>query len=309
MTISTLPPLFAPSGPVARIAAASRRVQQPQSSAGLVSLAMSEPNFDTPVQIAEAATAALRAGRTHYSPLLGEAGLREAIAERLTRTAVVPASPGDVLITHGGTGGLAASLLSIIDPGDRVVIPDPTYSLYADLISMAGGIADLVPLTDDLHWDFDRLADALPGAKLFVFCNPGNPTGIVHTRTDLETLAQLLAATLTVVVSDEAYADLTYTAAPFTSAIEIDELRERTVLPELLQELRHDRLARRLPVGPRVAHHERAGQDAPRSGHLVFFDGLQLPVREQFVAVCEVWFVCGRHRCVIPGCAEAGRWS
>jgi aspartate aminotransferase len=190
---------------------------------------MGEPNFDTPVQIAEAATAALRAGRTHYSPLLGEADLREAIAERLTRTAGVPASPADVLITHGGTGGLAASLLSIIDPGDRVVIPDPTYSLYADLVSMAGGIAVPVPLADNLHWDLDRLADALPGAKLFVFCNPGNPTGIVHTRTELETLAQLLAGTSTVVVSDEAYADLTYTADPFTSAIEIDDLRERTV--------------------------------------------------------------------------------
>ncbi|HEX6356397.1 pyridoxal phosphate-dependent aminotransferase [Actinophytocola sp.] len=224
-----LVPDFAPAEAVARIAAASRRKQQPQSSGDLVSLAMGEPDFDTPEQVTEAANASLRAGRTHYSPLLGEVALREALAEKLASIAGAASSPADVLITQGGTAGLAASILAIVNPGDKVVIPDPTYSLYADLVSMAGGIVVPVPLADDLHWDLDRLADALAGAKLFVFCNPVNPTGIVHSHAELAALAELLDGTPTIVIADEAYADLDYTGRPFTSAISLDGLRDRTV--------------------------------------------------------------------------------
>lgn len=225
---AALPP-FAPADAVARIAAASRRTQQPQSSGDLVSLAMGEPDFDTPEQVTEAAAAALRAGRTHYSPLLGEPELREALSEKLQGIAGSPVPPSDVLITHGGTAGLAASILGIVNPGDRVVVPDPTYSLYADLISMAGGVVVPVPLADDLHWDLDRLTAALAGAKLFVFCNPSNPTGIVHQRAELEAVAAALEGTSTVVISDEAYADLDYTGRPFTSALAVDGLRDRTI--------------------------------------------------------------------------------
>jgi aspartate aminotransferase len=225
----TLLPEFAPAEAVARITAASRRKQQPQSSGDLVSLAMGEPDFDTPEQVTEAANASLHAGRTHYSPLLGEVALREALADKLRRIAGTPVSAADILITQGGTAGLAASILGIVDPGDRVVIPDPTYSLYADLVSMAGGVVVPVPLADDLHWDLDRLGDALAGAKLFVFCNPSNPTGIVHSRAELDALARLLDGTPTLVISDEAYADLDYTGRPFTSAISVEGLRDRTI--------------------------------------------------------------------------------
>jgi aspartate aminotransferase len=225
----TLLPEFAPAEAVARITAASRRKQQPQSSGDLVSLAMGEPDFDTPEQVTEAANASLHAGRTHYSPLLGEVALREALADKLLGIAGTPVSAADVLITQGGTAGLAASILGIVDPGDRVVLPDPTYSLYADLVSMAGGVVVPVPLADDLHWDLDRLGDALAGAKLFVFCNPSNPTGIVHSRAELDALARLLDGTPTLVISDEAYADLDYTGRPFTSAISVEGLRDRTI--------------------------------------------------------------------------------
>ncbi|MFC8086954.1 pyridoxal phosphate-dependent aminotransferase [Streptomyces sp. NPDC057340] len=228
-TLTAPTPAFTAADAVARIAAASRRTQQPQSRGDLVSLAMGEPDFDTPEAVTEAAFRALRDGRTHYSPLLGEADLREALAERLTALAGAPASAGDVLITQGGTAGLAASILAVVNPGDRVVVPDPTYSLYADLVSMAGGVVVPVPLGPDLHWDLDRLADALTGARLFVFCNPVNPTGIVHSREELQALARLLDGTDTIVISDEAYSALDFTGRPFTSAVSLDGLRERTV--------------------------------------------------------------------------------
>ncbi|QCR43480.1 aspartate aminotransferase [Curtobacterium sp. SGAir0471] len=220
---------FDASHAVQRVVAASRRVQQPQSSGDLVSLAMGEPDFDTPAQVVDAAAAALRAGRTHYSPLYGEPTLRQALAERIGRLADRSVDVGDVLVTHGGTGGLTAAILAIVDPGDRVVIPDPTYSLYADLISLAGGIVVPVPLGPDLHWDLDTLDAALVDAKLFVFCNPGNPTGIVHSRAELERLGAALEGTDTIVLSDEAYSDLTFTGEPFTSALEVASLVDRTV--------------------------------------------------------------------------------
>lgn len=228
-TMTTQPPRYGTADAVARIAAASRRTQQPQSRGDLVSLAMGEPDFDTPAKVTEAAAASLRSGRTHYSPLLGEAPLREALAARLSASAGTPVSAADVLITQGGTAGLSASVLGIVNPGDKVVVPDPTYSLYGDLVAMAGGTVVPVPLAPDLHWDLDRLADALTDAKLFVFCNPVNPTGIVHTREELEALADLLDGTPTLVISDEAYSDLDYTGRPFTSAISVEGLRERTV--------------------------------------------------------------------------------
>lgn len=227
--VTAHPPRLTTADAVARIEAVSRRTQQPQSRADLVSLAMGEPDFDTPRQVTEAAEAALRAGRTHYSPLLGEPALREALAAKLTGIAGTPVSAADVLITQGGTAGLAASILAVVNPGDKVVVPDPTYSLYADLVSMAGGQVVPVPVGPDLHWDLGRLADALEGARLFVFCNPVNPTGIVHTREELDALAGMLAGTDTVVISDEAYADLDFTGRPFNSALSIEGLRGRTV--------------------------------------------------------------------------------
>ncbi|MFC6354593.1 pyridoxal phosphate-dependent aminotransferase [Luethyella okanaganae] len=220
---------FRPSESVERIIATSRRVQQPHSSGNLVSLAMGEPDFDTPHRIVEAAVEAAGRGRTHYSQLLGESSLRARLAEDVGALSGAVVDPADILITHGGTGGLAAAILGIVGPGDKVVIPDPTYSLYADLVSMAGGTAVHVPLRNDLHWDLDALAAALPGARLFVFCNPGNPTGIVHTRDELEALSRLLDGTDTLVISDEAYASLDFTGASFASALTIGGLVDRTV--------------------------------------------------------------------------------
>ena len=220
---------FHASAAVRRVDSTSLRVQQPTSTDDLVSLAMGEPNFDTPARIRQAADAALAAGYTHYAPLKGDIQLREALAQRMSTLRGGPVDVDQVIVTHGGSGGLAAAILGIVDPGDTVVVPDPTYSLYADLVSLAGGRLVPVPLTDDLHWDLDRLRDALVGARLFVFCNPGNPTGIVHTGAELEALGRMLDGTDTLVISDEAYSELVFGTEPFRSAWQVPALAERTV--------------------------------------------------------------------------------
>lgn len=214
-------PRFRPSDAVIRVEETSLRVQQPQSSGDLVSLAMGEPDVPTPRRVRAALAAAVEDGYTHYAPQLGDPELRAALAER---TGV-----DDILITHGGSGGLSAAILAIVNPGDKVVVPDPTYSLYADLVHMAGGTCVHVPVGDDLHWDTEALADALTGARLFVYCNPCNPTGVVHTAKEQEVLGELLAGTDTLVLADEAYSELVHTGEPFVSALQVPALAGRTV--------------------------------------------------------------------------------
>ncbi|MEA5101571.1 aminotransferase class I/II-fold pyridoxal phosphate-dependent enzyme [Pantoea sp. S18] len=214
---------------VLRVERTSLRVQQPASSGDMVSLAMGEPDFDTPPRIVQAAVEALQAGYTHYAPLLGEKALCSALADEVSAQSGNAVKAGEILVTHGGTAGLAAAILSIVNPGDRVVIPDPTYSLYADLVNMAGGICVPMPCRADLHWDLERLDRALDGAKLFVFCNPGNPTGIVHSRAEIEALGQLVNQHDTLVIADEAYSDLVFTDRPFTSVLHIPAFAGRTL--------------------------------------------------------------------------------
>ena len=195
---------------------------------GAVSLALGEPDFAPPQEVIDASTQALEQGHTNYTDQHGIAELRDALLTAL------PACPSDwdrnnIVVTHGATAGLGALFFALIEPGDKVVIPQPAYSLYADQVVLAGGTVEFVPMGKDLHFDFDKLAAALEDAKLVVFSNPSNPNGIVHTRAELEKLAELLDGSDTLVVSDEAYSALTYTSERFTSALEVDGLQERTL--------------------------------------------------------------------------------
>ncbi|GID29904.1 pyridoxal phosphate-dependent aminotransferase [Paractinoplanes brasiliensis] len=222
--MTTMPPAFR----ITELRRCSRRPALTPAPAGAVSLAMGEPDLPTPAPVIEAAMTALRRGETHYADQRGLRQLRAALASRL------PAHPGrtwaaeDVVVTHGATAALAAVVLAMIGPGDRVVIPEPAYSLYADLVVLAGGTVDFVPLAPDLHWDLDALASALPGAAMIIFSNPSNPTGIVHREDELEALGKLLDGSDTLVVSDEAYHRLVYPGHTQTSALEIASLRDRT---------------------------------------------------------------------------------
>ncbi|MDY7087723.1 MAG: pyridoxal phosphate-dependent aminotransferase, partial [Actinomycetota bacterium] len=213
---------------IAELRRCSRRPALAPAPPGTVSLAMGEPDLPTPAPVIEAAAAALRRGETHYADQRGLRQLRAALASRLPERPGRPWIAEDVVVTHGATAALAAVVLAMIGPGDRVVIPEPAYSLYADLVVLAGGTVDFVPIAPDLHWDLDALASALPGAAMIIFSNPSNPTGIVHRADELEALGKLLDGSDTLVVSDEAYHRLVYPGHAHTSALAIASLRDRT---------------------------------------------------------------------------------
>lgn len=192
-----------------RIRQVSRRPatlgQVPQ---GAVTLAMGEPAGGTPQPIIAAAEAALRAGRTTYPQMLGTPELRTAIAAHLDLGTDGARPVDQVVVTHGAAAGLAAVFLAHLDPGDQVVLPEPTYSLYADLVAMVGAETEWVPARGDGTLDPERVLGSLDGARMLVLCHPSNPTGEVLTPEVLQTLIERCEELGVLCVVDEAYRDI-----------------------------------------------------------------------------------------------------
>src|SRR5487761_1880047 len=220
--------LFQQSAAIARVARASLRPPGGMVGPGVISLAQGEPDFATPEPIAEALCRAVRDGYTRYGDMNGDPELREAIAQQASRIAGTPFTERSVLVSHGGAA-ITAAILATVNPGDRVVLPEPTYSLYLDAVQLAGGRAVFVPTRPDRHLDLGALDAALDGARLTVLCNPVNPTGAVFGAAELGWLGARLAGTDTLVLADEAYADLVYDDAEFTSTLAMPSLRERLI--------------------------------------------------------------------------------
>jgi aspartate/methionine/tyrosine aminotransferase len=192
----------------------------------VIPLGAGDPDFATPEPICRALEEALREGATHYVHLQGDPELRQALADRLSSRAGRAITADQILITHGGSAALSTAILATVDQGQRVVLPDPTYSLYADAVWMAGGEVTFVGPRPDWHLDLDAIAAAAPGARLLVICSPCNPTGAVYTREELEGLARIAAEHDLWVLSDEAYDHIVFDR-PFTSALEVEGLAER----------------------------------------------------------------------------------
>lgn len=219
---------FTPSLTVKRIRENSQRPTN-RPGAGVISLALGEPDFDTPAPVTEAAIEALRQGYTHYIDFSGDPELREALAETVSRIAGETYGADQIFVTHGGTGGITSMILAVANPGDRVVIPGPNYSLYADSAYLAGAIPVFVPTTKDYHLDLERLESALRGARVLVICNPCNPTGAVYRRDELTRLAELCERNDVLVLADEAYCEIVYDGREFVSLLQFPSLRSRLV--------------------------------------------------------------------------------
>lgn len=133
-----------------RIAASSRRPATLGAAApGTISLAMGEPDAGTPAAVVDAAVRSLVKGRTRYSPMTGAPELREVLARKISAGHPRPTTTREVVLTHGGSAGLAAAMLALVQPGDRVLIPEPTYSLYADHAATAKMVARFVAAVVD----------------------------------------------------------------------------------------------------------------------------------------------------------------
>lgn len=198
-----------------------------QPPADTIVLGVGDPDFDTPAHIRQALVDALDAGATHYGNWGGDPELRAALAALATRTAAREISDTQVVLTHGGNAALASTILTVVGPGQRVVIPSPTYPLYQTLVRAAGGEPVMVPHRADYHLDLDAIAAAAPGARLIVLCHPSNPTCAVYSRAELEGVAAIAERNGLYVLSDEAYDHAICDGVEFTSTLAVPGLAER----------------------------------------------------------------------------------
>lgn len=197
-----------------------------------ISLGVGEPDFVTPWHIRDAGIYSLEKGRTYYTANSGLAELRQEVCNYLKRRFDLEYESSQVLITVGGSEAIDISLRAIIEPGDEVIIPEPSFVCYSPCTSLAGGVP--VPVETKEEDDFRLTPEALkskitPKTKALILPFPNNPTGAVMRKEDLEAIAEVLDGTDIVVLSDEIYAELTY-GDKHVSIASIKGMKERTVL-------------------------------------------------------------------------------
>ena len=199
---------------------------------GVISLGVGEPDFKTPWAIRQAGIDSLDKGQTWYTGNAGLSVLRTEIATYLARRFGLEYEPSQVLVTVGGSEAIDLALRAFLNPGDEVLVPEPSFVCYAPIAQLCGGVA--VPIVTREEDEFRLTAQALreaitPKTKLLIFPFPNNPTGGVMRREHLEEIAAVLRGTDIIVLSDEIYGELTY-GDRHVSIANIPDMKERTVL-------------------------------------------------------------------------------
>ena len=198
-----------------------------------ISLGVGEPDFDTPWHIRDEGIYTLEKGRTFYTSNAGLKELRIEIAKYLDRRFHLQYDPlTEILITVGGSEGIDNAFRAMIDPGDEVLIPQPSYVSYEPCCVLAGGVPVIIELQekDQFRLTPEALEAAItPKTKILVLPFPNNPTGAVMERSDLEAIAEVVIKHDLFVLSDEIYAELCY-LEEHTSIASLPGMRERTVV-------------------------------------------------------------------------------
>ncbi|MDD6691244.1 MAG: aminotransferase class I/II-fold pyridoxal phosphate-dependent enzyme [Lachnospiraceae bacterium] len=199
-----------------------------------ISLGVGEPDFDTPWHIRDEGIYSLEKGRTFYTSNAGLKELRMEIAAYLKRTQGVDYHYlHQILVTVGGSEGIDLAMRALINPGDEVLIPQPSYVSYEPCTVLADGVPVTINLKEENRFRLtpEELEAAItPKSKLLVLPYPNNPTGAVMEREDLEALAPVIEKHDLYVLSDEIYGELTYTGKPHVSIASIPGMQERTIL-------------------------------------------------------------------------------
>lgn len=197
-----------------------------------ISLGVGEPDFVTPWEIRDAAIKSLQKGYTAYTANSGLKRLREEISAYQSARFAARYSPDEIIVTIGASEAIDITLRTVCDPGDEVIVPDPSFVSYAPMVTLAGGVP--VPLTCRADADFkpqpsDLQAAITPRTKAVIFPFPNNPTGTVLGRAELQALCDVIVQNDLLVLSDEIYAELTY-GGTHVSVASIEGMGERTVL-------------------------------------------------------------------------------
>lgn len=198
----------------------------------VISLGVGEPDFVTPDHIRKVGIETLEKGQTHYTANAGLIELRREISNYIKRSTGVEYNPAnEVIVTVGGSEAIDLAVRAVVNPGDEVLVPEPSFVCYKPIATLAGGIA--VPVVTTVENKFKLRAEQLkaaitPKTKLLILPYPNNPTGAIMTKEDLEEIAEVLRGTDILVLTDEIYSELTY-GREHVSILSIDGMAERTI--------------------------------------------------------------------------------
>ena len=198
----------------------------------IISLGVGDPDFTTPWEIRNEGAASVMRGRTHYSSNIGLPDLRNALSEYLDTRFSVRYAPEEIMLTIGASEAIDATLRAVVDVGDEVLIPDPSYVSYAPCVELCGGVPVSVPCFAENGFKLtpEMLEKCVtPRTKALIFPYPNNPTGGIMEREYLEALVPAILKHDILVISDEIYAELTYGQRQASIAA-FPEMRNNVVL-------------------------------------------------------------------------------
>jgi aspartate aminotransferase len=199
----------------------------------IVDLSIGEPDFDTPAHIREAAKKAIDEGFTHYTPVAGIPDLRQAVVHKLQRDNGLVYTPEQIVVSTGAKQSIANTVLSVINPGDEVIIPTPYWVTYSELVKLCQGEVVFVPCSIENKYKITpaQLEAAItPKTKLFMFSSPCNPTGSVYSKEELQALADVFARHPQVyIMADEIYEYINY-VGKHESIAQFEGMQERTII-------------------------------------------------------------------------------
>ncbi|OYT70562.1 MAG: L-aspartate aminotransferase [Chloracidobacterium sp. CP2_5A] len=218
------------SSTMAATAAAARLRAEGQA---VIDLGAGEPDFDTPVNIRRAAARALEEGKTRYTPASGTAELKQAIADYIAEETGTRYPTSAIIVSAGGKQTLFNALVSLINPGDEVIIPAPYWVTFPEIVAFCGGASVFIPThRQDFRLTADLVERALtPRSKAVIVNSPSNPSGVVVPPDAIREIAELCAARDLWLISDECYYKFVYPPGrPFSAASLPAALRERVLV-------------------------------------------------------------------------------
>lgn len=198
----------------------------------IVSLGAGEPDFDTPKEIREAGKSAIDEGKTRYTAPQGILDVRKAVARKLFEQNGLRYSPEQIVMTSGAKHAIFNSLLAIVNPGDEVVIPEPYWVTYPELVRLLGGVPVFIHTNAEKSFQMsgEELERAItPRTKAVILNNPANPTGTLYTEETLDSIAKIVVRNDLYAISDEVYEHFAYSGA-FKSLAACRGMIDRTIL-------------------------------------------------------------------------------
>jgi aspartate/methionine/tyrosine aminotransferase len=203
-----------------------------QQGKHIIHLEIGEPDFPTPRHVVEAGKRALDEGWTKYGPTGGLPELREVIAGYVSRTRGIRVSAENVCVVPGGKPIMFFAMMALLDAGDEVIYPDPSFPIYESMIRFLGATPVAIPLLEarGFSFDLDVLADRLSDkTKLVILNSPANPTGGIIPKDDLKRIADLLRKRDLIVLSDEIYSRIWYETEP-SSIVAFEGMVDKTII-------------------------------------------------------------------------------